>query len=105
LLLFIAATSSDLRERVTCPTLVIDTTIDTDNVIQAQSADVAAQIAGARLVKLGFGDHFPIRPADTRAVLADICEFVTGARPRSPTRRALATICFTDIVGSTLRAR
>ena len=97
----LSADVSDLLDRVTCPTLIIDTTIDTDNVIRAQSADVAAQIAGARLIKLGIGDHFPIRPADTRAVLADICEFVTGERPKSPTRRALATICFTDIVGST----
>ena len=101
----LSADVSDLLERVTCPTLIIDTTIDTDNVIRAQSADLAAHIPGARLVKLGFGDHFPIRPADTRAVLADISEFVTGERPKSPTRRALATICFTDIVGSTQRAR
>jgi len=101
----LSADVSDLLERVTCPTLIIDTTIDTDNVIRAQSADVAGQIAGARLVELGFGDHFPIRPADTRAVLAAISEFLTGERPKSPTHRGLATICFTDIVGSTLRAR
>jgi class 3 adenylate cyclase len=101
----LSADVSDLVERVACPTVVIDTTIDTANVIQAQSEDLAARIPGARLVKLGLGDHFPIRPADTRAVLAEICEFLTGDRPKAPTRRALATICFTDIVGSTQRAR
>jgi class 3 adenylate cyclase len=101
----LSADVSELLTLIECPTLVIDTTIGTANVIQAQSVGLAEQIPRARLVKLRFGDHFPIRPADTRAVLADICEFLTGERPESPTRRALATICFTDIVDSTLRAR
>ena len=38
---------------------------------------------------------------DQDAVLAEIEEFVTGARPIPPTDRFLATIVFTDVVAST----
>ncbi len=101
----LSADVSDLLERVACPTLIIDTTSDSANATPSQSAALTALIADARLVTLDFGDHFPVRPTDTRAILADISEFLTGTRPKSPTRRALAMICFTDIVGSTQRAR
>ena len=101
----LSADVSDLVEQVACPTLIIDTETGTANAMRNQSAALTDLIADARLVTLGFGDHFPVRSTDTRAMLADISEFLTGRRPKSPTRRALATICFTDIVGSTQRAR
>ena len=100
-----SADVSDLVEQVGCPTLIIDTVTGTANAVPNQSAALTDLITDARLITLGFGDHFPVRPTDTRAMLADISEFLTGSRPKSPTRRALATICFTDIVGSTRRAR
>jgi class 3 adenylate cyclase len=41
---------------------------------------------------------------DSDAVLAEIEEFVTGVRPAPEPDRVLATVLFTDIVGSTERA-
>jgi class 3 adenylate cyclase len=61
---------------------------------------LAEEIEGARFVELPGDDHLPwIGDAD--AVLAEIEHFVTGAKPRTKTDRVLATILFTDLVGST----
>ena len=48
-------------------------------------------------------DHFPYL-ADADAILAEIEEFLTGVRPLPTSDRVLATVLFTDIVGSTERA-
>jgi len=41
---------------------------------------------------------------DSDACVAEIQEFLTGARPRQPDNRVLATVLFTDIVDSTASA-
>ena len=41
---------------------------------------------------------------DMDAMLDETQEFLTGARPAPSTNRVLATILFTDLVGSTQRA-
>ena len=49
----------------------------------------------------------PIRSywvGDTAPLLDEIEEFITGVRGRFAAERVLATIVFTDIVGSTARA-
>ncbi|MDP8955668.1 MAG: adenylate/guanylate cyclase domain-containing protein [Actinomycetota bacterium] len=65
---------------------------------------LADGIPGARYVGLPGDDHFPFL-GDVDALLATIEEFITGAPPsRRGDERVLATILFTDIVGSTDRA-
>ena len=61
---------------------------------------LAALIPGARFVALEGQDHaLPL--GDTEPVVGEIEEFVTGQRRRPDPTRALLTVLFTDIVGST----
>ncbi|MGZ8666135.1 MAG: adenylate/guanylate cyclase domain-containing protein [Solirubrobacterales bacterium] len=64
---------------------------------------VAEGIPGAKAVELAGEDHLPMA-GDQEAVLGEIEEFLTGQRSGPPAERALATVLFTDIVGSTERA-
>jgi len=65
---------------------------------------LATHIEGARLVERPGADHFwPLGEAE-RLVLEEITEFITGTRPSREPDRALVTLLFTDIVGSTERA-
>jgi class 3 adenylate cyclase len=64
---------------------------------------LAEHIPGARLIERDSADHFPLPEPD---LLAEIEEFVTGVRPESRDEdRALATVLFVDVVGSTEHAR
>jgi pimeloyl-ACP methyl ester carboxylesterase len=60
-------------------------------------------ILGAKLVELAGVDHTPY-VGDVDAVLEEIEEFLTGIRRGVEPDRILATVLFTDIVGSTMRA-
>jgi class 3 adenylate cyclase len=64
---------------------------------------VAEHIPGARLAELPGGDAVVFGDGG-QAEFALLQEFVTGAPPRPPADRVLATVLFTDIVGSTERA-
>jgi pimeloyl-ACP methyl ester carboxylesterase len=64
---------------------------------------LAENIPGARLVELDGDDHF-FFTGDADAVIDEIEEFLTGVRPVPPVERVLATVLFTDVVGSTERA-
>jgi class 3 adenylate cyclase len=64
---------------------------------------MAAQIPGARYVELAGPDHFPWS-GDSDAVIDEIREFLTGVRVAPEPDRILATVMFTDVVGSTERA-
>ena len=64
---------------------------------------LAARIPGAKLVELPGIDHLPW-VGDADAIVDEIAEFLTGVRPTRVIDRALATVLFTDIVGSTERA-
>jgi class 3 adenylate cyclase len=64
---------------------------------------IAAQIPNACFVELAGDDHDPW-VGDQDAVLDEIQEFLTGARPVPESNRVLATVLFTDIVGSTEHA-
>jgi class 3 adenylate cyclase len=64
---------------------------------------VADHIEGARYVALDGTDEL-MWGGDQEPVLAEIQQFLTGTRPTPPTNRVLATVLFTDIVGSTQRA-
>jgi class 3 adenylate cyclase len=64
---------------------------------------LAEHIAGARLVELPGRDHLPW-VGEPDAVLGEVEEFLTGVRTAPEPDRVLATILFTDIVGSTALA-
>lgn len=64
---------------------------------------MAQQIPGAKYVELQGIDHVPFF-GDTDSVIDEIEEFLTGVRPSPIPDRILATVLFTDIVGSTERA-
>ena len=65
--------------------------------------ELASQIAGARYVELPGIDHLPWA-GDAEAVLGEVEEFLTGTRSAPEPDRVLATVMFTDLVGSTERA-
>jgi class 3 adenylate cyclase len=91
----------DVREVVPTihvPALVIHTTEDrVCNV--GQGRWLARHLPGAKYVELPGGDHLPWFNPD--ATLAEIREFLTGSREPAEPDRVLATVVFTDIVGST----
>jgi pimeloyl-ACP methyl ester carboxylesterase len=75
-----------------------------DRVVNRRAGEeLAAQIPGARYVELPGIDHLPWA-GDAEAVLGEIEEFLTGSRSVPEPDRVLATVMFTDIVGSTKRA-
>jgi pimeloyl-ACP methyl ester carboxylesterase len=65
-----------------------------------QGRYLAERIPGARYVELEGADHFPT-VGDQEALLDEIEEFLVGSRRAHEPERALATILFTDMVGST----
>jgi class 3 adenylate cyclase len=84
---------------IQAPVLVLHRTGDRLANVGA-SRYLAERIPGARLVELPGQDHFPFF-GDQDAVVELTQEFLTGARPAADPDRALATVLFTDIVGST----
>jgi class 3 adenylate cyclase len=84
------------------PTLVVHRTDDALIRVELGRA-LAREIPGARYVELG-GDGHPPWIGDTGALVAEIQQFLTGSRVRVEAERVLATVLFTDIVGSTERA-
>jgi class 3 adenylate cyclase len=87
---------------ITVPTLVLHRTGDHDVNI-AEGRYLASRIPGAKFVELPGEDHL-IGAGDTEAIGDEIEEFLTGKRPAPDPDRVLATVLFTDIVGSTRRA-
>lgn len=84
------------------PTLVLHRAGDR-MVPAAQGRYLAESIAGARYVELPGEDHLPFA-SDLDALLEEVEEFLVGSRGAAESERALATILFTDIVGSTEKA-
>ena len=64
---------------------------------------LAEHIPGVRFVELPGEDHLP-QLGETDLLLDEVEQFLTGARESRVTDRVLATVLFTDIVGSTERA-
>lgn len=94
--------SIDVRPALTAcrvPTLVIHRT--GDRAVPVESGRFLAEnIPGAKLIELAGDDHIPW-VGDSDAILDEIEEFLTGVRRRPEPDRVLATVLFTDIVGST----
>jgi class 3 adenylate cyclase len=94
---------SDIVSTIRVPTLVIHRT--GDKVINVEGGRFLAEhIPGARYLELPGVDHLPF-VGDNAGDIADaIEEFLTGSRTPLPVDRVLATVLFTDIVGSTEKA-
>jgi class 3 adenylate cyclase/pimeloyl-ACP methyl ester carboxylesterase len=95
----------DVREvlpNIGVPTLVIHRT--GDRIVDvAQGRAIAERIPTAKFVQLAGIDHIPFL-GDQDAIVDEIEEFLTGVRPAPEPDRFLATVLFTDIVGSTEQA-
>jgi len=75
-----------------------------DRIIPVDQAHYLAKaIPNARLVELPGIDQLPFL-GDQDAIVDEVEEFLTGVRPAPETDRVLATVLFTDIVGSTEQA-
>jgi len=86
---------------INVPTLIVHA-VD-DQVCHVENARFLARtIPAARYVELAGGDHVPWFDPDQ--TIAEIQEFLTGRRETATPDRLLATVLFTDLVGSTARA-
>jgi pimeloyl-ACP methyl ester carboxylesterase len=95
----------DLRSilsSIRVPTLVLQRDADVFR-DPGHSHYLADHIPGTRLVGLSGVDHLPY-VGDADAILEEVQEFLTGVRTLPDHDRVLATVLFTDIVGSTDRA-
>jgi class 3 adenylate cyclase/pimeloyl-ACP methyl ester carboxylesterase len=94
---------SHVLSAVTVPTLLLHRQEPSPFIPIDDSRYLAAQIPGAEVVVVpGKGLNIYTKPY--AQILDRIEAFVTGTSPASDTNRALATILFTDIIGSTDRA-
>jgi class 3 adenylate cyclase len=102
---FLMNVESDIRSllpTIQAPTLVLHAA--DDRWVRAENSRyLADHIPGARFVELPGADHLPY--GDHADLLADeILEFATGTREAAAPERVLATVLFSDIVGSTTLA-
>jgi class 3 adenylate cyclase len=96
---------NDVRQvlpSIRVPTLVIHRT-DARFAPRDGGRYIADRIAGARFVEVPGIDTY-IWAGDIEPILGEVEEFVTGSRRPLEADRVLATVLFTDIVGSTERA-
>jgi pimeloyl-ACP methyl ester carboxylesterase len=92
----------DVVPTVRVPTLIVHR-VD-DPICHVENARyLAANIPGARYVELPGTLHIPWAGGGDE-ILAEVREFLTGVREAPEPNRVLATVLFTDIVGSSERA-
>ncbi len=89
----------DILSAIRVPTLVIHRR-DAMGFRVGHGRYLAENIPDAKYVELPGTDNL-IWAGDQDAMIAEIQDFVTGVRPEADRRRVLATVLFTDIVGST----
>ena len=92
----------DVLPAVRCPTLVFHRAVSREEV-----SDIASRIDGAKLVEVpGLADGFSWANTGANAFMLDETRRFVGGVDRPPiVDRVLATVLFTDIVGSTERAQ
>jgi len=81
------------------PTLVMHRTGDLDASVD-EGRWIASQMPGGKFVELPGDDHVPF-VGDSDAIIDEVQNLITGERPKPEMHRMLATVLFTDIVGST----
>jgi class 3 adenylate cyclase/esterase/lipase len=91
---------SSILPAVRVPTLVIHRTEDKAVNVEG-GRDMAAHIPGARLAEFPGSDHIFYVGESADKISEAIEEFLTGSRAPVAVDRVLATVLFTDIVGST----
>ena len=89
----------DVLPTIGVPTLLIYRTDDADVQVD-EGRYIAERIPGSRFVELPGIDHL-MWTGDTDALLDEIEGFLTGVRRGPDPDRVLATVLFTDVVGST----
>jgi class 3 adenylate cyclase len=107
-LALIFSVMSELDVRDVLPTIRVPTLVvhHTDDLIHPPVLGkyIADHIPGAKYVELPGRNVFHFVEPDWRASFQEIAEFLTGEQPEVVDDRVLATVLFTDIVGSTRRA-
>jgi pimeloyl-ACP methyl ester carboxylesterase len=87
---------------ITTPTLVVHRV--GDRICRVENGRwLSSHLPNAKYVELPGENHIPF--IDGEDILDEIREFLTGVREPAEPDRVLATVLFTDIVGSTERAR
>jgi class 3 adenylate cyclase/esterase/lipase len=94
---------SGVLPTIRVPTLVIHRTGDVTINIEG-GRYLAEHIPGARLLEMPGTDHPPMFGENANETADAIQEFLTGAKGPTEVDRVLATVLFTDIVGSTEKA-
>jgi class 3 adenylate cyclase len=94
---------SPILPSIHVPTLVIHRTDDVAVNVEG-GRELAALIPNARYVELSGSDHIPFIGDNSGEIVDAIEEFLTGSRTPVTLDRVLATVLFTDIVGSTEKA-
>jgi class 3 adenylate cyclase len=95
--------ANDLPGTPECERLVIHRSDDVAVNVEG-GRELAALIPGARYVELPGADHIPFIGDNSGEIVDAIEEFLTGSRTPVTLDRVLATVLFTDIVGSTEKA-
>jgi DNA-binding SARP family transcriptional activator/class 3 adenylate cyclase len=90
----------DVLPTISVPTLVLSRS---DEYFRNASRFMGEHIPGARVVDLPGNDHLPWE-GDREALLDEIERFLSGVREEVEQDRVLATLLFTDLVGSTAKA-
>ena len=94
-----------LDVRSVLPTIAVPTLVlhrkDNRHYRLAFGRYLAENIPEARFVELPGADCYPFHTPEGVAALDDVHEFMTGVRQGPSAERELATVLFTDIVGST----
>jgi class 3 adenylate cyclase len=93
----------DVLSSIRVPTIVMHRTDDRDANV-AEGRYIASRIPEARFVEFPGADH-SWWTQDRDEIVDEIEALITGARPAPAPNRILATVLFTDLVGSTERLR
>ena len=92
----------DVLPTIGVPTLILHRSDDRDVNVE-EGRWIAGTIPGAKYVELP-GDEHLIWAGDVDELVNEVEEFLTGSRAAPEADRVLATVLFTDVVGSTHRA-
>jgi class 3 adenylate cyclase len=94
---------TEVLPSIRVPTLILHRTGDL--VVSVEGGRLLAEgIPGARYVELPGTDHLSFIGDNAAEIIDLVEEFLTGSKAAADVDRALATVLFTDIVGSTARA-
>lgn len=99
---FMESDVTDVLSSIQAPTLLLSRRGD-GHVRPQHSRYLASKIPGAKLIELSGEDNF-LFAGRAEEILDEAQEFMTGTRPGPELDRVLATVLFTDIVGSTATA-